>query len=111
MVSRQGHAGEYKEAARENGFHVFQGDYASVQPGQANLGQLLLHETAVSWIRYRLTRTLPAKPWEETVEQFSKRLRDIATDINANLNVEGLCKEFPQRVQAVVDNEGDNIAK
>ena len=68
-------------------------------------------ETAVSWIWHRLTRTLPAKPWEETVEQFSTRLRNIATDINAHLNVEGLCNEFPQRIQAVVDNEGDNIAK
>ena len=101
---------EYNDAARAHNFKVFQGDDASLQPGQANLGQLLLHETAVAWIRYRLTRTLPARAWEETVDEYGARLRDIATDINDNLNVEGLCWEFPERIQAVLDNEGDNIA-
>ena len=100
---------EYKQAAQEHGFKVFQGENASLQPGQANLGQVLLHETAVSWIRYRLARTLPAEPWAETVEQFSARLRSIAADINDNLNVEGLCKDFPKRIQQIIDVGGDNI--
>ena len=102
---------EYKEAAREANLKVFQGDDASIQPGQANLGQLLLHETAVSWVRYRLARTLPAKAWEESVDEFGTRLRSIAHDINSQLNVEGLCKEFPSRVEAVLEQGGDNIAK
>ena len=86
-------------------------DDASIQPGQANFGQLLLHETAVSWVKYRLARTLPAKAWEESVDQFGTRLRSIANDINAQMNVEGLCKEFPARVEAVLEQGGDNIAK
>ena len=102
---------EYKEAAREANLKVFQADDASIQPGQANLGQLLLHETGVSWVRYRLARTLPAKAWEESVDEFGTRLRSIANDINSQLNVEGLCKEFPSRVEAVLEQGGDNIAK
>ena len=100
---------EYKQAARNHGFKVFQGDNAANQPGQANLGQLLLHETAVAWIRYRLARTLPAEPWNETVEQYGTRLRGIVADINDNLDVDGLCRAFPTRIQKVIDREGDNI--
>ena len=45
---------EYSAALREYGFKAFWGDDASVQPG--HLQEVLLHETAVSWLRHRLTR-------------------------------------------------------
>eukprot|EP00973_Karenia_brevis_P019988 2743556-Karenia_brevis.AAC.1 len=75
------------------------------------MGDVLLHETAVSWVRYKLERTLPTTPWTETVEQFSARLKQIAQDINSNHNVEGLCWKFPGRVQEVIDREGDRLSK
>jgi hypothetical protein len=33
----------------------------------------------------------------------------IVQDINDTLDVEGLCRAFPKRVQAVVDAQGDRI--
>ena len=39
------------------------------------------------------------------------RLKGIVQPINDNHDVESLFKEFPNRMQAVVDNEGDRINK
>lgn len=100
---------KFKDALRENELKTFFGDDASAQPG--NLGDVLLHETAVSWVRYRLERTLPRTPWTETVEEFSARLKEVAADINNKLNVEGLCWKFPGRVQELIDREGDRLSK
>ena len=50
-----------------------------------------------------------SKPWEETPEQFATRLKSVVEDINQTLNVEGLCRAFKQRVQKLVDREGDRI--
>ena len=49
----------YKEALRQHKFKAALGDDASAQPG--NLQELMLHETAVSWIRLRLARSQNAK--------------------------------------------------
>ena len=67
---------------------------------------MMLHETAVSWLRHRLETSLPGRPWEETQEAFGARLRTCCADVNANLDVEGLCRSFRTRVQALVDNQG-----
>ena len=75
------------------------GDDAARQPG--SLQELMLHETAVAWIRRGLTWTLPAKPWEETVEDFSARMRGVVQKINDEYNVDGLCRELPARLEAL----------
>ena len=62
---------EFDSALRENQFTAFHGRDASIQPGRC--GDLWLHETAVSWVRERLNRTLPKEPWKEREEQFAKR--------------------------------------
>ena len=80
-----------------------------MQPG--NLQEVMLHETAVSWIRARETRSRPHEPWKETPPEFGARLRAIARDINANCDVDGLCRKLADRVQRVVDAEGDRINK
>ena len=100
---------EYKAVLREHELQTFWGDNASEQPGKC--GDLLLHETVVSWIRQRERRTLPRKPWEETEEQFGARLREIARSINKNCNVEGLCWEFPERIHKLLEMEGERIGK
>ena len=97
----------YEHAVRDCGFKLFWGADAKKQAPE--MPDLHLHETAVSWIRYRLERTLPCSPWKETVEEFSARLKEIALDINENLNVEGLCWKFPGRVNEVIDREGDRL--
>lgn len=100
---------EYKAALRANNLRTFWGDDASMQPGKC--GDMMLHETAVSWIRFQERRSLPKKPWEETEEQFEARLRRIAQKINKEYNVEGLCRELPMRIEKLVSAEGEKIGK
>ena len=40
---------------------------AADQPG--SLGDVLLHETAVAWLRHRLSRSTPKNCWEEPREE------------------------------------------
>jgi hypothetical protein len=97
----------YKQALADNSLEAYNGNDASTQPG--NLSEVLLHETAVAWIRHREKTVRPARPWEETPAEFGSRLRTICQDINDTLDVEGLCRAFPKRLDALVDAEGDRI--
>ncbi len=78
-----------------------------MQPGK--LQEVLLHETAVSWTRYREGKNRMQRPWEETMAQFGSRLKGIVQDINDSLDVDGLCRALPKRVQGVIDAEGDRL--
>ena len=95
-----------KAALEEMELKAYYGDVAA-HPG--NMQDVLLHETAVSWIRHRETRCRPQIPWQETPADLGARLRRICQEINDKLNVEGLCKGWPKRVQELVDVEGDRI--
>ena len=101
--------GQYKSALEVHGLQAFQGDAATVQPGK--LSDLLLHETAVSWIRVKLSRTLPARPWEESPKQLVTRLKRIAALINAEHDVVGLCRGLPGRVELLRQRGGGKLKK
>ena len=98
---------EYKAAVREHGFKTYYGDSAYVQPGA--LQEVMLHETAVAWVRRRETVTQTREPWRETVAEFGDRLRGICQHINEKYDVEGLCRKLPGRLQKIVDAGGDRI--
>ena len=49
----------YKAALRDNGLRNYMGDNCGMQPGQ--LGDVLLHETAVAWVRRRERQTVPTR--------------------------------------------------
>ena len=66
------------------------GDNASAQPG--HMQEVLLHETAVSWIRLRLAATVPSKPWLETRGEYASRLGRVVDDIHTSLDVEGFAR-------------------
>ena len=85
------------------------GDNASAQPG--HMQEVLLHETAVSWIRLRLAATVPGKPWLETRGESASRLRRVVDDININLDVEGLCKGPLKRLDLAIEAKGGRIPK
>ena len=80
---------EFKAALADHGLKAFMGDDASQQPGR--LWEMMLRETAVSWIRRGLTWSLPPRPWEESPIGYARRLRAVVRDINTHYNVEGLC--------------------
>ena len=100
---------EFKAALADHGLRAFMGDDASKQPG--SLWEMMLHETAVSWIRRGLTWTLPPRPWEETPTEFARRLRAVVEDMNTHHSVEGLCRELPQRVLALHTAQGGRLDK
>ena len=54
---------------------------------------------------------MPARCWEETPAAFGARLRQCCAEINAELNVDGLCRDLPRRIQQLVDLEGDRLAE
>ena len=99
--------GKYKAALQEHSFTAFAGENASNQPGK--LGDWFLHETTVSWIRRRETKTRPKEPWNESVADFAVRMKSICTDINNSCNVEQLCRDVPKRLQEMKDAKGDRI--
>ena len=100
---------QYSAALADHGLQAFQGDSAAVQPGK--LSELLLHETAVAWVRLKLATSLPACPWEETSQQHLARLRRIAASINAEHDVVGLCRALPSRVNLLHERRGGKLAK
>ena len=99
---------EYKNALRENSLKAYYPD-ATAQPG--NLQEVMLHETAVSWIRYQEEQTRPKEPWLESVDDYASRLKGIAQNINKRYDVEQLCKDLPKRVKKVIEEEGDRISQ
>ena len=99
----------YRNALVLHGLKAFFPDDASIQPGQ--LQEVMLHETAVSWMRTRLTKTLPKRSWEESLEQYRSRLKQCAMYINDHYNVMNLCKELPGRLRQLAKLEGDRLPK
>ena len=91
---------EFKAALREHNLKAFHGEDASIQPGQS--GDLWPHETSVSWLRHRLKLTLPQELWDETEEDFEKRLKNAAAWVNGHHDADGLCKEMPSRMDDLV---------
>ena len=83
-------------------------DDAKAQPGK--LGDVMLHETAVAWIREQERRTLPKRPWEETPEKFATRLKGIVAKLNADCDVESLCRDLPSRVQHLYEKKGRKLS-
>ena len=98
----------FKEALQADNPKTYYKDDASRQPG--NLQEVMLHETAVSWIRRREATMRMTKPWEETPHQCSVRMKDIVQEINDTLNVDGLCRAFKERVNKLVERGGDRIS-
>lgn len=100
---------EYAGALAQNGFNAVMGENAVTQPG--SFQDVLLHETAVSWLRHRLSRTTPAKCWQETREEYGRRLKRCCEEVNQECDVEGLCKGLPKRIKMLLDTQGDRLKK
>eukprot|EP00974_Lingulodinium_polyedra_P091907 8908241-Lingulodinium_polyedra.AAC.1 len=76
------------------------------------MGDLLLHETAVSWFRARMQKAAPmVLPWAETREQWEARAQRCVQALNAECDVRGLCREFPHRFRACLARFGDRLPK
>ena len=98
---------EMASALGGTGLVLFWDQSASAQPGYC--ADVLLHETAVSWIRHKLTATTPKRPWLESREQYAARLRQVVADINRHYAVGGLCNRFPDRLDELIRRQGDRL--
>ena len=98
----------YRQALRESGLQAFFTRDASIQPGQ--LQEVLLHETAVAWMRDRLSKTVPLKAWEESVLEYRARLKACAAYVNQHFDVESLCRDLPARLDDLRRRGGDRLA-
>jgi len=100
---------EYDTALKAYGLQAFFGDAASIELRQ--LQEIVLHETTLSWMRLRLAKTLPSKAWKETLEAYRLRLKECAAYINAHHDVEGRCRDLPNRLAELDRRKGDRLAK
>ena len=109
MYAPSGHVvAAYDCAVRECGFKLFWGPDAERQ--SPDMPDLLLHETAVSWLRGVLRRTQPdVVPWQETPQQWSRRMKAL-DECNRSNDVEGLCVQFPDRVEECIAKEGVRLS-
>ena len=106
--------GDYESACKEHGFKPWQGSNAKQGPHAQprDIPDVLLHETAISWLRRGEEGTRPKKPWEETPKEFAVRLQKAAKSVNENYNVRDLALEFPDRLHALVRKTcGDRLQK
>ena len=79
----------------------------------AEIGDVLLHETAIAWIRERIQKSNATVPcqWNETPQEFARRLDSIIKDVNSECDVKGLSLEFPDRLRELVKGGGKRLPK
>ena len=100
----------YAAAVTRAKLRVYWGPDAQVQ--SADMGDLLLHETAVAWFRARMKKARPAAlPWEETRAQWKARADRCVQSISVECDVLGLCNEFPGRLRACIARGGYRLPK
>jgi hypothetical protein len=108
--SSTGHiCNDYKAALQAHGFRAYAGADASKQP--PDCPDVFLHETAVAWIRNYL-RTRPfSRQGSLDVQQtrLEAMLLECERHINANHDVEGLCRAFPRRLAELVEGQGERL--
>ena len=100
----------YADATNAAGFRLYWVPDAKQQA--PDMGDMLLHETGVSWFRGRMRREKPeVVPWEETRAQWAARAARCVRQVNAEYDVAGLCREFPARLLDCIEREGDRLPK
>ena len=78
------------------------------QPGIMD-DMMLTAVSWVSWLRKRLAVTTPKGNWLETREEYSNRLKRCCDKVNAERDVEGLCRQYPKRLKLLKDKEGGRL--
>ena len=99
----------YAAALRQAGFRPFAGSCAASQP--ADCPDLLLHETAVGWIR-KFFKRHPfhrSKGLEHNLARVKTLMATCVEHINGQYDVEALCSAWPRRLEEVVLANGERM--
>ena len=59
----------------------------------------------------QLSRTVPPDACGESYADYVTRLKQVVAYINDSYKVDDLCHRLPDRVQKVIDAQGDRIAE
>ena len=100
---------EYVASLEAHGFTAWAGDHSKWQP--PDIPDILLHETAVSWVRNYL-RKHPFKMANTpsgSVHRLTVMLREAAWYINETYAVGQLCLDLPKRLRELVAAEGERL--
>ncbi len=98
----------YENAVHDCNFRLFWGANAKQQ--SPDMPDLLLHEAAVSWVRGVLRRTkTECAPWKETPAQWSRRMVKVVDEVNRTKDAEALCRQFPERVEECIAEDGARL--
>ena len=100
----------YAEAVRKAKLKLYNGEDASRQP--AGLADVLLHETAIANFKYALgLKPVAVEPWKETHALFRARVAKVVQEANRKCRFLDLCREYPVRLQILVNKRGDRLRK
>ena len=100
---------DYVAALMEYGFKPWAGDHALWQPG--DIPDMLLHETAVAWVR-KFLKQHPVnivENMDRNIKSLEEKLGEAVDHINTYYEVEDLCRSFPRRLQELKDAEGARL--
>lgn len=101
---------KYHSALEAAGFRPYWGEDAGRQ--SPDMGDVLLHETAVAMFRKRMRYDLATvAPWKETPQLWAKRAKASVKIANKEYELAALCNEFPTRLRALVENGGRRLKK
>lgn len=77
----------------------------------AGMADVLLHGTAISWLKMRMARTSATvrKPWEETPAQYAVRLKGNVSDISKTCDGSALSGSLLRRLEALAKKGGDRL--
>ena len=101
-----------RAASRGSSFWVGPNSKQGPRAQPPDVADVVLHETAISWLRVEEEQTRPTRPWEETPKQLAVRLQRGVSRINKDFDVRGLCMEFPDRLHTLVKKKGgDRLPK
>ena len=104
--------GDHESACREHGFKPWAGTNSKKGPRAQppDLADVLLHETAVSWLRSQEEQTRPARPWQESPRELEVRLQQAADWVNTEFDARGLCMGLPNRLYSLAnETRGDRL--
>ena len=106
--------GDYEGACRKHGFRLWAGTNAKVGPHRQppDIADVFPHETVTAWVRARLIRTARElrRPWEETPEDFVRRMATVVADVNQTCNVWDASAGFPERLLELKRRLGDRLS-
>jgi hypothetical protein len=100
---------EYLASLTEKGITPWAGEHSKWQP--PDLPDVLLHETAVSWVRKYLKQH-PVKlvaNMDENIRRVKDLLQEACVHINTYYEVDDLCNSFSKRLNKLVAKEGERL--